>query len=317
MKRASPKSPNSVLQARVQPSAVNAELALREGAVLMAPVAEWMLRHGVAYPLFAEMMKGVFLEAARAELERGGSRPTQSALSLLSGVHRKDVRTFEAAPAESKPVPRPPLSAQVFTRWLTDRRYRLASGKPRPLPRTGEGRSFESLCRELSSDVHPRTVLDELLRLGHVALDDERVVALAPSFVPAPRLDEMTALFSASAADHIAAAVSNITLERPKFLEQSIYADGLTAASIEHLHAASRVAWSKAFEAIVTQARARVDADSATDGDQRMRFGVYFYSEPVAGPSAEAPAAPGASAASGPTSSTTKKDRIATRRRKT
>jgi hypothetical protein len=33
---------------------------------------------------------------------------------------------------------------------------------------------------------------------------------------------------------------------------------------------------------MVTQARERVDLDAASDGDLRMRFGVYFYSEPAA-----------------------------------
>ena len=290
MKRAPPANRAAPPKAQVQPSAEHAELALREAAVLMAPVAQWLLRNGVSYPAFAELLKAVFLEAARYELERSEAIPTQSALSMLSGVHRKDVRAFGQAPRSARAQSRPPLSAQVFTRWLTDRRYRAADGKPRSLPRAGPGRSFESLCRELSNDVHPRTVLDELLRLGHVVLDGERVVTAAASFVPARRLEQMTALFSASASDHIAAAVSNLTLTAPKFLEQSIYADGLTPASIDHLQHAARAAWALAFESVVTAARERVDADSTGDGDRRMRFGVYFFSEPVA--TSAAPRAP-------------------------
>jgi hypothetical protein len=177
------------------------------------------------------MLKTVFVDAARAELERGATTPTQSALSLLSGVHRKDVRALDQEGAAPRPPRRPPLASLVFTRWLSDRRYRLADGAPRPLPRTGMRRSFETLCRELSHDVHPRSVLDELLRLGLVALDGERVVVVATSFVPSERLDELTALFSANAADHLAAAVNNLTLPGPPFLEQSIYADGLAPGS--------------------------------------------------------------------------------------
>jgi Family of unknown function (DUF6502) len=281
MKRDPPENPPALHATPVQPSAEHAELALREAAVLMAPVASWLLRHGVAYPAFAETLKSVFLAAARGELEREDATPTQSALSMLSGVHRKDVRALTDTPATARAQPRPPLASQVFTRWLSDPRYRAADGKPRALPRTGVRRSFESLCRELSNDVHPRTVLDELLRLGHVALDGERVIALAGSFVPSARFDEMTALFSSNASDHIAAAVSNLTSNAPKYLEQSIYADGLTPASIDLLHAAARRAWATAFDAVVNQARAQVDHDMDTDGDQRMRFGVYFYSEPV------------------------------------
>jgi len=187
-----------------------------------------------------------------------------------------------------------PLSSQVFTRWLTDSRFRGADGAPRPLPRTGARRSFEALCRELSNDVHPRTVLDELLRLGLVELDGEQVVARTASFVPAARLDEMTAMFSSNAADHLAAAVSNLTLRDAPFLEQSVYADGLTAESIDVLHQAARQAWTQAFEAVVKQARERVDGDQASDGALRMRFGTYFFSEPVAAPERSSAPAPGA-----------------------
>jgi hypothetical protein len=271
----------------VAPSAEHAALASREVAALMAPVALWLLRHGVSYTAFAELLKSVFVDAARGELERSQTKPSQSALSMLSGVHRKDVRALEQAPAVARAHPRPPLSSQVFTRWLTDPRYRGKDGKPRPLARVGDKRSFEALCRELSNDVHPRTVLDELLRLGHVALDGEQVVVTASSFVPSARLDELTALFTASASDHIAAAVSNLTLAAPKFLEQSIYADGLTPASIDLLHSAARAAWAAAFETIVKQARERVERDSASDENQRMRFGVYFYSEPASAPAAQ------------------------------
>ncbi len=301
MKRSRPDAAVVAPVSRVQPSAANAELALREAALLMAPLARWLLRHGVSYTGFAEMMKPVFVEAARGELGPGPQRATQSALSMLSGVHRKDVRAIEQAPQSVPPAPpRPPLASQVFTRWMTDPRYRGTDGKPRTLARSGARRSFEGLCRELSNDVHPRTVLDELLRLGLAELSGENLVPLARGFVPAARLDEMTAIFSANAADHLAAAVSNLTLDVPKFLEQSIYADGLTPQSIEHLHRAACAAWADAFEVVVTQARERVDLDRKSDGEQRMRFGVYFYTEPVAGAGAGTPADTGPARTSPP-----------------
>jgi hypothetical protein len=281
MKRAPPVNRASPTRQQVRPSAEHARLALREAEVLMAPVALWLLRHGVSYPAFADRLKAVFLQAARDELERGDLRPTQSALSLLSGVHRKDVRAYALEPATSQPPPRPTLSSQVLTRWLTDARYRAADGTPRVLPRAGTRRSFEALCHELSNDVHPRTVLDELLRLGHVALDGERVVARATSLVPSARLEETSALFSANASDHIAAAVSNLTLKGPKYLEQSICADGLTPESTEILNGAAREAWAAAAHAVMAQARDRTDADARSGGDRRMRFGAYFFSEPV------------------------------------
>lgn len=264
----------------------HAALALREAAALMAPVVRWLLRSGVSYGRFAELLKPVFVDVARAELERAGTHVTFSALSVLSGVHRKDVRAIETGAAERDGAGRGvPLASQVYTRWLTQRRYRARDGSPKALPRSGPGVSFESLARELSQDVHPRTVLDELLRLGLVQLDGERVVPTSAAFTPSRRLEELTALFAANAADHVAAAVHNLTEGAPAMLEQSVFADGLGADSVARLHELARSAWREAFEAMVAEATRHVDADATLDPDQqqRMRFGVYFFSEPQPG----------------------------------
>src|SRR5947208_13943979 len=99
----------------VRPSEAHADLALREAAVMMAPLARWLLRHGVPYPAFADMLKSVFVAAALDELESSGAKPTHSALSVLSGVHRKDVRALQmgGSAAAHRSVP---LASAVFTR---------------------------------------------------------------------------------------------------------------------------------------------------------------------------------------------------------
>jgi len=278
--------PAPVEEPTVRPSEQHAELALREAAALMAPVARWLMRNGVPYTAFATLLKSVFVDVARDELERAGSRATHSALSVLSGVHRKDVRSLELEGASAVTAPTFPLASRVFTRWMTDARYHGADGKPRPLARSGpaEPPGFESLVRQSSNDVHPRTVLDELLRSGLVRVEGDEVILQEKSFVPSRKLDELTALFSANASDHLNAAVHNLTVKSPKFLEQSIFANGMTQESIDHLHQCARDAWAVAFTTMVTEARKRVDIDAETDSDMRMRFGVYFYSEAAAAP---------------------------------
>lgn len=263
----------------VQPTEEHAQLAQREVAVLMEPLVRWLLRSGVSYGAFADSLKPVFVAVARDELERSGARPTHSALSVLSGVHRKDVRALADAPQRASPLRGVPLASQVFTRWLTDPAYQGAEGHPMPLPRNGAAPSFEALAREISTDVHPRTVLDELLRLGLVAIEQDVVSARAAAFVPTHGLADTTALFAANAADHIAAAVHNLTLDAPKFLEQSLFGSGLTQASAEHLGEAARRAWAVAFATMAAQARERFDEDAGKGGSHRIRFGTYFYAE--------------------------------------
>jgi hypothetical protein len=284
MKRSAAEHSTTAKPSRLRPTEANARLALQEAANMLAPAALWAVRSGVGYPAFAEMLKAVFVEAAHKELAGNGTEPTQSALSLLSGVHRKDVRALRGdAPLRRHP-PRPSLAAQVYTRWLSDPAYRGRDGRPKALPRVAGKRSFEGLCHGISSDVHSRTVLDELLRLGHVALDGDLVVPLVLSFVPAPRLEEMTVLMACHVADHLSAAVSNLGARAPRFLEQSIHADGLSVDSVAVLHDAARAAWSHAFENMVRLAQERVTKDREGDGVERVRFGVYFFSEPTVDP---------------------------------
>jgi len=270
----------------VRPSEEHIRLAVHAAVVLMAPVVRWLLRHGVSYGTFADSLKAVFVNVARQELERGGSKTTDSALSVLSGVHRKDVRALtevhEQRQADGKDILRNvPLASQVFTRWLTDVAYRDRAGAARPLPRVGPRRSFEALCTSISTDVHPRTVLEELIRLGLVRLEEDVVVPLAAAFIPSRKLDDLTNLFAANVADHVAAGAHNLTMPGAKYLEQSVWADGLSMGSVEQLHRTSREAWDHAFQAVVAQARDRVEADADSAENQRIRFGVYFFSEPV------------------------------------
>lgn len=271
--------PERAPERAVVPSQEHGQLALNEAAVLMAPIVRWLLRNGVSYVAFADLLKAVFVSVAREELRRGGGRATHSALSVLSGVHRKDVRALADAPGQPASLRSVPLASQVFTRWLSDPAYCGTNGAPRKLARNGPAPSFESLARQFSTDVHPRTVLEELARLGLVQIQGDDVVPRAAAFVPAQGLNEMTALFSANAADHIAAAVHNLTLQGPKFLEQSVFADGLSEASTRVLARVARDAWARAFETMVTQAQECVDADASAGSAFRMRFGVYYYSE--------------------------------------
>ena len=285
-----PQHPSS--RRSVLPSEAHAQLALREAGGLMTPIVRWLLRHGVSYSAFSDMLKAVFVQVARDELTQGGARVTHSALSVLSGVHRKDVRLLaDALPSAATPR-NIPLASQVFTRWLADPAYHGPGDKPRALPRSGAELSFESLARQVSTDVHPRTVLEELLRLGLVSLDGEDVVPRAAAFVPAAGLTEMTALFAANAADHMAAAVHNLTVDGPKFLEQSIFANGLTQASTELLADTAREAWSRAFKDMVAHASERIRLDTSSDENFRIRYGVYFYSEPVHSAEPVAPSKP-------------------------
>jgi len=250
----------------------------------LQPLVRLLLRHGVTYPAFAAALKDVFLRAAQAELAKRAAKPTDSALTLLSGVHRRDVRTLLRAPPEKTSPTRDArsLAAQVVARWLNDRGYRTRAGSPRALPRSGRA-SFDKLVESVSSDVRPRAVLEELKRLGAAREDDDGITLVAEGFAPRAGFDSMASLFSDNLADHAAAAALNLDGER-NFLEQAIFVDEITEASATKLHRAAQQAWHRAMHEVLSEAHRRVDDDSrqteATARTHRARFGVYYFSEP-------------------------------------
>lgn len=256
---------------------------MRESLVVLRPVVRWLLRKGVNYVGLAAALKEVFVAEAREELARSGRKITDSAVSVLSGVHRKDLRSFAAREQAGMTVSSrgPTLASQLVTRWLTEADYAdsMTEGL-RSLPRHGPAPSFEALAREVSTDVHSRTLLDELIRLGVARLEGDRVFLSGDAFVPAQEYSEMAAMLSASTSDHLAAAVHNLTGEGPRFLEQSVFADGLSPQAVEELSQVARQLWAQSFQAMVAQARERAGGndDSAGPG-WRMRFGAYYYHE--------------------------------------
>lgn len=247
---------------------------------MLAPLVRALIRQGITYPQFAASLKLVFLEVARQELRAGNQRETDSAVSVLSGVHRKEVRAVgvTAAPQMS---PALTLASQIFTRWVTDPLYRDKRNKPRDLPRSGSKKSFDALAISVSTDVHPRTVLEELVRLGVVTMKGELVHLNARAFVPKQGFKETAALFSHNFADHLAAGAHNlISQDDEKFLEQSIFTTGLTIEATEQLGVFAREIWAQAFEKVVPKAETLVERDKSNpQATQRMRFGVYFYAE--------------------------------------
>ncbi|MCW7537744.1 DUF6502 family protein [Aquabacterium sp. A7-Y] len=265
----------------VAPSDRHADVALRASMAVMAPVARWLIRNGVQYGAFATALKSVFLQVAREEIERSGRRATDSALSVLSGVHRKDVRALTGDVRRELRPKSVSLVSQVFTRWVTDPRYRNDDGSPRPLPRLGEQGSFEALAREVSSDVHPRTLLDEFVRLHLVNINGDVVELVAAAFVPSADYEELATLLAANTGDHLSAAVHNLTTNQPRFLEQSVFGAGLSAQSVRELGQVARDIWAQAFQRMASEYQPRSEADQEETDSHRMRFGVYYYSEPA------------------------------------
>lgn len=262
-------------------------IVLRTVLHVLRPLLRLLLRHGVTYTAFASALKPAFLAAARAELQAQAMPVTDSALTLLSGVHRRDVRTLTRgeAPAGADDDQAPPLSlaGEVVARWMSDPAWLDGQGRPRALSRA----EFDALVSAVSQDVRPRALRDELLRLGAVEGDEEgHLTLVAQGFAPRQGFAEMAVLMADNLADHASAATANLQ-DGSNFLEQALYVDRLSPDSAAHLHQAASQAWKQMLPVLLREAQARFDQDKSPDPAaapaataaprRRVRMGVYFY----------------------------------------
>ena len=257
----------------------DAETTLESIFPMMQHIARWLIHSGVGYTDFVAALKPIFYQQALVELERIQQNKTDSAVSLLSGLHRKDVSAFRLqanqtvteAPNFAISVP-----ARVIARWI-------ALDLPHQIPISGEENSFEALVKHISTEKHPRSILFELQRLGVVEQTGQNVILQQNSFTPDNQMQESKALFSANLSDHLAAGVDNFISEKPfTHLEQAVHAEKLTAQSVEALRQLSIELWQDMAKQLLNAAIQHCEQDQEKDGaDYQFRFGVYQYDSQI------------------------------------
>ena len=283
-------------------------------AALLAPLAELAVARGVPFAAVEEMFKAAFVEAARrAQPESAGPRVV-SRIATATGLTRREVTRLVAGPAgragragaagavgaaAAPPPPvRPSPATQVFTRWRADAALCDRRGQPRPLPRQGPPPSFESLARSVTQDVHPRSLLDELCRLGLAEVAGDQVRLVRERVVAGRDSARAFGFLGSNVGDHLRASVANVLAETPAHVEQAVFADELSAESVAEFDAIARAEWQRLLAATVPKLQALIDADAAAGRprDRRVRIGLYTYHaamhEPAAPPAAAPPPAP-------------------------
>jgi hypothetical protein len=255
---------------------------------VLRPLVRLMLSQGINYTMVLEDLKRVFVSVAEDEFKIEGKEQTNSRITLLTGVHRKDVQRIRDEQNEEHEPPYS-ISAQIFGLWLGDNKYLDESGQPLALPRLASkgAISFESLVASVSKDFRARPVLDEWLRLGFVSLDyNDHVRLNVQAFIPNQDLEYKLSFLAMNVHDHISAAVNNLNNKNEPMLERCVYYDGLTAANVELLHDLARQNGMNTIKALNRRAAAlkaaqtepgKVARRESDKADQRMNFGVYFY----------------------------------------
>jgi len=244
---------------------------------ILRPLIRSMIARGLTFPKLSDLLKPLFVQCAEADFGLAGKRMTDSRISLLTGLQRRDVRAhrdqvFQSTEESTGPLPR------IVTRWVSDEAW-SEDGTPHTLPRTGASRSFEALVHSVSRDMHPRTLLDELERQGVVAIDDDQITLLSDSYLPSGD-DAKLAYFAANLGDHSEAAAANLNEDKPPFFERAVHYNQLSDASLATLETLAR----EKQHALMTELNAEANRLQQQDKQKaqakgRFRFGAFIYTE--------------------------------------
>jgi Family of unknown function (DUF6502) len=271
-------------------------------AGLLASVGRLAVGRGLPYAAAEELLKQAFVQAASEAHPGLPEHRKVSRISTTTGINRREVTRLVQQRAEQDtraPAPPPRSSAsQVFAHWRADPAWRDSQGQPRVLPRLGPAPSFEALAQEVTRDVHPRSLLDELVRLGLASWDEAAdTVALArETFTVRGDVARQLGYLGGNVGDHLSAAVANVLGgDDRRHFEQAVFAGGLSAESIDTVRPVVQAHWQSLLQALVPLLEARVAADEQLDPPPqgRVRVGLFSFHEggaPSAPPTVARPA---------------------------
>lgn len=268
-------------------------------AQALQPLVKRLLAAGVPFGQLEGRLRELFVAVAETQFALAERRQTDSRISLLTGINRKEVRRLRGA-GVGKAAPGSfgmNHATNLISRWMTDPRTSDRRGRPRPLPyRAARGPSFMRLARAVTADLAPRVLLDELLRTGAAELrPNDTVVLTSSAYVTRRESAQALRILEEDPRELIETILRNVFAESGELLlQRKVYFDNLGSEAAERIRAEMRREGERFLQRI-HRALARYDRDRNPRAPGGARHyagvGVYFFeTEPPPAPPAAAPA---------------------------
>lgn len=136
--------------------------------LMLRPIVRFSLRNHKAIQDFIQILKEVYVEVADEELRKTTTKVNPSRLSLLTGLHRKDLNAILHQEVKAEDDGEKNLVFRIIGQWEQDKRFTTKDGKPRLLSFRGPESEFQDLVYSVSRNLTTGTVLFELERIGAV-----------------------------------------------------------------------------------------------------------------------------------------------------
>ena len=144
----------------------------------------------ISYPALVEILRSIYVEEGQKKLIRNGSRPTRSALALITGMDTRVVSSVLANNCDTTVQPKQ-ISPEftLIDMWSSDPFFiDEKTGQPAILPVEGRGRTFQGLVlKAIGRNITVKTVLDRLLKSETIEVIDgaiQEVKLLSKEYTP-------------------------------------------------------------------------------------------------------------------------------------
>jgi len=144
----------------------------------------------ISFPALVEMIRSIYVEEGIRKLELTGSKPTKSALALITGMDTRVVSTVLDKNCDTSLEPQQ-VSPEftLIDLWSSDPFFLdSTTGEPAVLPVEGKGRTFQGLVlRSIGRNVTVKTVLDRLQKSETIKVIDgdiQQVQLLSKEYTP-------------------------------------------------------------------------------------------------------------------------------------
>ncbi len=256
---------------------------------LLRPLVRILLNHGVPFSTFAEIARWVYVEVADKEFGIEGRKQSDSRISVITGLTRKDVARIKNV---EKPEDRASglsynRAARVVSAWVREYPLEGTASGVAPLPLEGR-RSVSELVRRHSGDMPVRAVVDELLRVGAIRLRDTGEAELMHKHYLPPQGERRKLVYLGDdVADLIATIGHNLTAKAPDTMfQRKVFYDNVPEEHLPAVRTAARKRGEAAIDALVNEMAVHDrDANPKIEGTKRYRtmVGIYYHEELFAG----------------------------------
>jgi hypothetical protein len=195
---------------------------------VLRPLIRILVRSGVRYDEFLELIRGVYVETAVRDGLGDSSKPTRAKISISTGVPRREVDRYidNDGALPSAPKTLTATLSQILNRWHTDPQFVGPYGIPLELAVKGQkARSFTELVIAVDPNAPVPDVLHELIRLRTVVWSgDTHVRTVSRAFIPSEEMSPAQLEFFGNALTRLANTLQ-FNLDRrntEKKLERSV-----------------------------------------------------------------------------------------------